>query len=276
MSDARQLLSNTLTSALSAGEPTALVTLVDTKGSTPRESGASMLVTHRSVVGTIGGGTFEWAAISAARELLDGASESRLVRQALGPEIGQCCGGQVTLLIERATEETRDRLAAVEAHELARRPQVTIYGAGHVGRALSLALDPLPFRTRIVDPRRTEIDAVSGDNVERICGNCVPVAEAAGPGGAHVVMTHSHSLDSLVCATLLEKGDFAYLGLIGSATKRATFLSSFRALGLPDDELSRLVCPVGGTKVRDKRPTVIAALVAGEIVEVLLGTVAAA
>lgn len=234
-----------------------------------------MLVTPRRVVGTIGGGTLEWAATAAAREMLAGPSPSQLVRQALGPDIGQCCGGHVTFLIERGSEEIFARIAADEADERSRHRQVTIYGAGHVGRALALALDPLPFRTRIIDSRDEEVAQVGAANVERLCGSCTALAEASAPGGVHVVMTHSHSLDSLICATLLERGDFAYLGLIGSATKRATFISSFRSLGIPEDRINRLVCPIGGGAVRDKRPAVIAALVTCEIVELLLRTLTA-
>ena len=103
----------------------------------------------------------------------------RLVRQALGPEIGQCCGGHVTFQIERASRETSRRLCRAELEEMSRRHRVPIYGAGHVGRALALALDPLPFKTLVVDTRQEEIDAVIGDNVERLCGNCVPMAEKA-------------------------------------------------------------------------------------------------
>ncbi len=82
-------------------------------------------------------------------------------------------------------------------------------------------------------------------------------------------MTHSHALDSLICASLLEANTFAYLGLIGSETKRARFLSAFRTMGLAEAALARLVCPIGGTAVRDKRPAVIAALVAAELIGVL-------
>ncbi len=144
-----------------------------------------------------------------------------------------------------------------------------VYGAGHVGRALALALDPLPFRTRIVDARPDELALVEGRRVERIADAPSRIAQAAPAGAAHVVLTHSHALDSLICAALLETADFAYLGLIGSATKRATFVRAFRSLGLPEAAIARLVCPIGGAAIRDKRPPVIAALVAAELLAVL-------
>lgn len=265
-------LSKALRMALDAGEAAALVTLAEARGSTPREAGAAMVVTEREVTGTIGGGTFEWEAIILARAMLKSSGDRQILARALGPDLGQCCGGHVTIVLDRANAATLALQLAAEERERTRLRSVTIYGAGHVGRALALALEPLPFRTRIVDGRPSEIETVTAASVERVVGSCTAIAEAAEPDGGHVVLTHSHALDSLVCASLLERGDFAYLGLIGSATKRATFVRAFRDMDVPEDRIARLVCPIGGTAVRDKRPAVIAALVASEIVETLLGS----
>ncbi|WP_336488090.1 xanthine dehydrogenase accessory protein XdhC [Methylobacterium nigriterrae] len=264
-------LADALARALTAGRPAALVTLAEARGSTPREAGAAMLVTADGVLGTIGGGTCEWEAVAAARALLAGGRAEASLRRALGPETGQCCGGSVRLEIRRADAATLAALERAEARARAARPLVVVYGAGHVGRALAGALAPLPFRTRIVDARQEEIARLGLPGVERIVGDPVAAAEAAPPAAAHVVMTHAHALDAQLCASLLERGDFAYLGLIGSATKRATFLRAFRDLGLPEAQVARLVCPIGGGRVRDKRPAVIAALVAAELVTCLLG-----
>jgi xanthine/CO dehydrogenase XdhC/CoxF family maturation factor len=81
-------------------------------------------------------------------------------------------------------------------------------------------------------------------------------------------MSHSHALDSMICAAVLQRGDFTYLGLIGSRTKRAQFERAFRETGIVDDQIARLVCPIGG-RLKDKRPPVIAALVAAELIQVL-------
>lgn len=264
--DRADRLSERLTAALASGEPAALLTLSEARGSTPREAGAAMLVLPERVHGTIGGGACEWAGIARARQLLAEGEAEATVRMPLGPESGQCCGGHVTLSIRRADADLLAVLRAGEDAAAARAPRVLIYGAGHVGRALALALDPLPFRTRIVDARAEEIAQVAGARILREVGPPHAVAEAAPPGAAHVVMTHSHALDSLICASLLEANTFAYLGLIGSATKRARFLSAFRAMGLAEAALDRLVCPIGGSPVRDKRPAVIAALVAAELI----------
>lgn len=259
-------LADALADALAAGEAAALVVLSEARGSTPREAGTAMLVMAGRVVGTIGGGTYEWEGIAAARRLLAEGDAETVLRMPLGPESGQCCGGHVTITARRAARETLAALRADEARAAAEQPVVMIYGAGHVGRALALALDPLPFRLRIVDARPDAVALVRGETVTRLVAPAQAVAEASPAGAAHVVLTHSHALDSLVCASLLERGDFAYLGLIGSATKRATFVNAFRALDLSEAVIARLVCPIGGTRVRDKRPAVIAALVAAELI----------
>ncbi|MGH6921852.1 MAG: XdhC family protein [Geminicoccaceae bacterium] len=93
--------------------------------------------------------------------------------------------------------------------------------------------------------------------------------EAAPAGAAFLVLTHSHALDSMICAAALQRGDFTYLGLIGSRTKRAQFERGFRDLEIPQERIARLVCPIGGGRVRDKRPAVIAALVAAELLQTL-------
>jgi xanthine/CO dehydrogenase XdhC/CoxF family maturation factor len=93
--------------------------------------------------------------------------------------------------------------------------------------------------------------------------------ERAAAGTAFVVLTHSHALDFALCSAVLEHGDFAYLGLIGSLTKRRRFERGFRELGIPEERAARLVCPIGGDRVRDKRPAVIAALTAAELLVTL-------
>lgn len=257
---------------LAQGAAFAVVEVIAAEGSTPRETGAVMAVTAEDVAGTIGGGQLEWEAIEEARAMLVTGSKARTRTVALGPAIGQCCGGRVTLRIRLGGAPEAAALEAAERRSLETRPKVFVYGAGHVGRALASALAALPFEVALVDGRRDELDRLDDGRIEKLRSEA-PVAIAAGApaGAAHAVMTHSHALDSLIAATLLEQGGFGYLGLIGSATKKALFLKAFRELGLPDEAISRVVCPIGGGAVRDKRPEVIAALAAAEIVAALLG-----
>jgi xanthine dehydrogenase accessory factor len=255
---------------LAEGRLVALVTVSEAKGSTPREAGARMLVTETETCGSIGGGELEFRAIAQAREFLQRNSLPATLDLALGPELGQCCGGRVSVTIERADERA---LAGIEASERAAaetRPMVLVCGAGHVGRALARALSLLPFRVRWIDARADEFGtAPLGENVEIVVTErWGEEVRRAPPDAAYVVLTHSHSLDSLIVSAVLERGEFAYCGLIGSLTKRRVFEHAFRDLGIPEQSIARLVCPIGDRGVDDKRPEVIAALVAAELVEV--------
>ncbi len=155
-------------------------------------------------------------------------------------------------------------LAQAEA-AFATAPHVLVFGAGHVGRALAAALALLPLRARLIDPRDEELARATGA-VERV-HTALPEAEVAHvpPGSAFVVMTHEHSLDFLIVAEALARGDAAYVGMIGSKTKRVSFERWCRAEGR-DLATDPLVCPVGAEGRGDKRPEVIAAFVAAEIV----------
>ncbi len=242
-----------------------LVDLIETRGSTPRETGAFMLVSAADALGTIGGGQLEFMAIDAARRLLRDAQAPIQLDVPLGPEIGQCCGGRVTVglrLIGKA-----ERIGVERRLELAERDAVSVYimGAGHVGRALAAALAPLPVRPILVDSRAGALQDLPPGITKRL--TALPEAEvrAAPPGSAFVILTHEHSLDFLIAREVLERGDASYVGMIGSKTKLASFRSWLRAERVPDTLADGLICPIGGQRVADKRPEVIAALAAAEI-----------
>lgn len=220
-------------------------------GSTPREEGAEMFVRPDRLIGTIGGGHLEYLAIDHARRMLArGETEARL-DVALGPDIGQCCGGRVTLAFDRA--EPAPRLAG---------PPVLIFGAGHVGRALARALQLLPLSPRLIDERATELGLAS-DGIPTTLA-ALPEAEirAAPPGAAYVILTHDHGLDFILATEALKRGDAAYVGMIGSRTKRVAFTRYAAREGVG---AGALVCLIGGGYPRDKRPEVIAAFAAAEI-----------
>lgn len=262
-------LAHELRLLLGAGVPVAEVVVAVAQGSTPREAGARMLVTADAIHGTIGGGRLEWAAIERARRLLaDGESEASLAMP-LGPESGQCCGGRVRLAIRRADGATLAALEAAERREAQGRPAVLLFGAGHVGREIARALAPLPLRIRWIDPRPGSFPEPLPAGIDALATErLVEQVREAPAAAAYLVLTHSHALDFEICAAALAREDAGYVGLIGSATKRARFERAFSALGLPRERVARLVCPIGGDAVRDKRPAVIAALVAAELLTV--------
>ncbi|KQT85190.1 xanthine dehydrogenase accessory protein XdhC [Aurantimonas sp. Leaf443] len=258
-----------LATLLARGEPTILVTVTQAYGSTPREAGAAMAVTAGGSAGTIGGGRLEYDAIARARAMLVSGDARGEMAVPLGPEIGQCCGGHVRLSLRRLDRALLGELDEAERANRASLPLALILGAGHTGRALALALSPLPIRTRLVDTRpETLRDGPAG--VETVAA-ALPEAEieAAPAGTAYLVMTHDHGLDFLLAAAALGRADAAYVGMIGSRTKGERFRRHLAAEGR-GAEFTRLTLPIGGSALRDKRPAVIAALTAAEIVVCLL------
>ena len=254
------------------GVPAVLVTVAEAKGSTPREAGAAMLVTAAHSFGTIGGGRLEWEGIAHARALLASGDRKSRVELPLGPAVGQCCGGHVGLHLRLAAAPEMAELQAAEAAADAARPRVLLFGAGHVGRALAAALSRLPLRLRWIDGRADEFPATAPAGVEVVVTDRpLEEIEQAPAGSAAFVLTHSHSLDFTLCSAVLERGGFAYLGLIGSRTKRARFERGFRELGIPAERIAAMACPIGGNALRDKRPAVIAALAAAEVLLALAG-----
>ena len=251
-----------LAGILGTGEPVIRVQIAQAHGSTPREAGAVMIVSERALHGTIGGGQLEYLAIAAAREVLALGQETQILDIPLGPEIGQCCGGRVRLRLEPL--DAQARAAMLRAQEARSVPHVLIFGAGHVGRALARALALLPLHPILIDSREGEL-AMAPDSVE---ARLTPLPEAdlraAPAGSAFIVMTHDHALDFMLVAEALTRRDAGYIGLIGSATKRARFerwLARTENHPPPD----ALTCPIGAAGLGDKRAEVIAAFTAAEI-----------
>jgi xanthine dehydrogenase accessory factor len=240
------------------GEPAVLVTVLRAEGSTPREAGAKMVVSATRAHGTIGGGHLELEATRTAREMLAspaaGWPPPPVSRDfGLGPSLGQCCGGAVTLLFEAI---------------LPPRWSVALFGAGHVGRALARLLGDLPCRVDWFDPRPAEFPAAVHGNV-RVVVTDDPEGEVLDlpPGCDLVVLTHSHDLDQAIVSAALRRPDLGYVGLIGSRTKRARFEARLRERGFSDADLARIVCPIGLPGVGGKGPAEIAIAVAAQLLQ---------
>lgn len=252
----------TLRKLTHAHGPVILVEVAATAGSTPREEGAWMVVAPGGAFsGTIGGGALEWRALAEAQAMLERAEASRSIRQSLGPDLGQCCGGNVSLQLTRITPDAAARLPEDED---ARR-ELLLFGAGHVGRALVLALSSLPFRVKWIDSRPGQFPAALPANVTAL--EIAPEAEMAraGPGAFVLILTHSHALDLALTAEALKNPAIAYLGLIGSATKKARFFSRLSKAGWAPEALSRVVCPIGLPGLGSKLPAAIAVSVAADL-----------
>ena len=251
--------------------PAVLVLVAQSRGSAPRDSGTVMLVGRDSTNGTIGGGTVEHRAIGIARDILDGAQDRVEVDFPLGPALDQCCGGHMRLAFARVDQipETPFDLwpggPVVPDPDPA--PEVIIYGAGHVGRAVVAAMAPLPWRLTWVDTR-AGLMAHAPEGID-----CVEtplpeaVVETADTAAFHLIMTQSHAVDLEIAAAVLARRH-GFCGLIGSATKRATFARRLAERGLSGHAISQLTCPIGLTGVRDKRPAVIAASATAQLLQI--------
>lgn len=147
--------------------------------------------------------------------------------------------------------------------------QVVLFGAGHVGQALTQVLtDAVPCRILWIDSRPGQFPAAAPDNVEiRATQDPVAQVDALPPDACCLVMTHSHELDQNLCEALLRRGDFAWLGLIGSATKQRRFMQRFKEKGLTQAQLARLTCPIGIPGIQSKQPGAIAVSVAAQLLQ---------
>ncbi|WP_027246090.1 xanthine dehydrogenase accessory protein XdhC [Leisingera daeponensis] len=259
---------------LACHEHVVQVRLSRVRGSSPREAGTCMFVAAEGLWGTIGGGQLEYIAIDHARRMLKQGVISDTLDVPLGPEIGQCCGGRVEMSLAQMRQAGRENAIARQQAEDQALPHVYVMGAGHVGRALADLFQHLPVRCILIDQRAEELALCDAD-VE-IRQSAIPEIDiaAAPAGSAFIVLTHDHALDFLLASAALQRGDAGYVGLIGSATKREKFRRWCRdhCDGLGTD---RLICPIGAGGSRDKRPSVIAAFVAAEVIADLTSETAA-
>lgn len=249
-----------------ADEPDAIVCeLTSVRGSSPREQGTFMLVGRKGLFGTIGGGALEYMVIEHARRLIASGQAEEAMDVPLGPEIGQCCGGRVGVSLAYADTVRRAALTALVAEEDAGLPYVYVFGAGHVGRALAQILSILPVRLEVIDTRREELDLLPANIAARAVAMPEAVVRVAPEGSSFVIVTHDHALDFLIAQEALARSDAPYIGMVGSQTKRAKFSSWYRSEGGDGRALERLILPIGQMGIGDKRPAVIAALAAAEI-----------
>ncbi len=262
-------MTDTPLAAFLASQPDCiLVEISEARGSTPRDQGTVMLVAEDDIWGTIGGGQLEFMAIDNARALLSGGGNA-VMDIPLGPEIGQCCGGRMRLSFEPVTEAIMARLEErLKREDQAHRP-VFLFGAGHVGLALARALAPLPLAVTVVETRADALDALPREVTRKHVAMPEAMVTEISAGGAAVILTHDHALDFLIAREALARRDLAYVGMIGSQTKRATLANWLKREGAGADLVDSLVLPIGGDTVRDKRPEVIAAMVAAELLTVL-------
>jgi len=257
--------------------PAVLVMVTRTEGSAPREPGAWMAVFAGCEVNTLGGGHFEFEAITQAKLLLATQADEHtlaLVRRfALGPSLGQCCGGVVHLSFERIC--AADTTALRQRLHVPYTP-VALFGGGHVGKALVKVLGMLPLEVRWIDSRDEIFPSWVPSNVQ--CEHSDPVhltVETLAPGSQVLIMSFSHAEDLDVVAACLRRNrvrsDLPFVGLIGSSTKWATFRHRLEARGFSAAELMQVTSPIGIPGIKGKQPEVIAIAVAAQLLQRAIG-----
>ena len=248
-----------------------LVQVAETKGSAPREVGAWMVVWPEGLSGTIGGGNLEFDAVAQARALLQGQAGApapgEVRRFALGPSLGQCCGGIVMLRFER--------IGAADAPALRRRlalnlAPLALFGGGHVGHAIVRVLCTLPYAVRWIDSRDEVFPPNRPAQVRTEYSDPIQAAvHELAPGSRVLIMSFSHAEDLDIVIACLQRlrlrDDLPYIGLIGSKTKWATFRHRLSARGFSEAEQARVTCPIGIPGITGKEPEVIAVATAAQL-----------
>ncbi|WP_286875124.1 MULTISPECIES: xanthine dehydrogenase accessory protein XdhC [unclassified Marinimicrobium] len=229
-----------------------IATVISTQGSTPRDGGSKMVIDSERTYDTLGGGQLEFLIVQQAREhLAKNESGQWLKPFPLAAEAAQCCGGNVTVLLESypASDWT-----------------LALFGAGHVSRALTTILGELPCRVEIIDNRPELMTESLPENCHyHYCESPVSRIDALRDDTWVVIFTHDHALDFALCDRLLADYRWAFTGLIGSDTKALRFRKRLAQAGHDNAMIDRLVSPVGLPEVKGKRPMEVAVSIVAQL-----------
>jgi len=236
------------------GKAYVLATVMGAAGSVPRDQGSKMVITDDSQYDTLGGGHLEYKVVQHARELLAGQTTGNYVEHfPLGASLGQCCGGSVSVLFESF---------AVKGLNL------TVFGAGHVAKALMTILSQLPGKIRWVDSRQDMFTGSEYSNIESICiDNPVDMIADLPENSQVLILTHNHQLDFELVERALKRHDFSYVGCIGSQTKAQRFQMRLQHRGFSDVDIANMICPVGDMSISGKLPMEVAVSISSQLIK---------
>ncbi len=238
------------------GKGYVLITIVGVTGSTPRNSGTKMVVSQSEIFDTIGGGHLEFKAIKFAKQLLNSNKDCQQIEHfQLGSQLGQCCGGNASVLFECFAANVIN---------------IAVFGAGHVGQALIPILAALPCHITWLDSRAEQFPANTGHfaNISTLVTDDPASEVVSMPANTlYIVMTHNHQLDFEISHAVLKREDFHYLGLIASDTKWRRFQQRYKHREVSQQLVQRMNCPIGLAQVSGKLPMEVAVSISGAIIE---------
>jgi len=239
------------------GDIAALATVVSAKGSTPRAEGAKMLIkSDKSFIGSIGGGCLEADVWQAGMTVIQEQKSRLLDFDLTGREEtleGLICGGTMQIFVEPIIPV----------------PRVYIFGAGHIGFAVSKIAALAGFTITVIDDRPAYANKEKfpdadeffvedlTDIIPRLSINKVSYL---------VIACRGHLEDQSVLAGVL-KTPAAYIGMVGSKKKTRTIFDNLKAQGFSQEELNRVHAPIGITMATET-PEDIAVSIAAEIIDV--------
>jgi xanthine dehydrogenase accessory factor len=246
--------------------PCVIVSVIEAKGSTPRNIDAFMLVNEQNSLGTIGGGNLEFLAIEQTKKMLAKNEKEQELALALNEKSNQCCGGRVKLKLQFLDIELQENLLKKVKQQEENLPHIYLFGAGHVGKALANLLAQMPYKTTLIDTRPDVMSDIAPNIKTKLTPLPETIVKKAKANSAFVIVTHDHALDFLILAEVLKRDDANYTGMIGSKTKRKKFEKYFLKNDGNQAQLVKIICPIGSKELVDKRPQIIAALTLGEII----------
>lgn len=238
------------------GRPFVLATVVETGGSSPQKAGAKLVVLPDGTLrGTVGGGAIEHQIVTMAKELLEKGETTRLVRTHLSHDLGMCCGGEMTVFLEKVSPGEK----------------LVLFGAGHVGKALYELARAAGFHVAVADSRPEWLSAGRFPDAERLPGDPLESAKKLQTDESTFVcvVTHDHGLDQDLVQELARRPR-RYLGMIGSKRKAEKLHARLKEQGFTEQEIAAVRSPMG-VAIGAQSPEEIAVSIVAELVAVRHG-----
>ena len=230
--------------------------ILDVKGSSPNNIDDIILISKDSIFGTIGGGNLEYLVIDEAKKILDKKVKNKILSIPLGPGIGQCCGGyvQIELSLHKNSKDALKNESLIKNIK----PNLYIFGSGHIGQAIISKLENINFNTFIIDSREDYLNMTNIKDINYLLSKKPwEIVSKLDDNSYFIVLTHSHDFDLKILNEVLKKNN-TFVGLIGSITKKKRFYKRLITNGHNKSIVEKIECPIGIDIGNSKDPNEIA------------------